>query len=271
MKLKNSIIIHGPGRSGTTLLDNVLSLHEDFFWISGYLNKYPKKTSLSLLHRMHKVSSLERMSRKRKYIPRPNEAYQFWRHYFHNFNQGNQVEVDEQEIKACLKALRDIQKFTGGKRFITKFTGSSRFAFIDGLFEKPTIVWIDRNPQSVVMSYYKQRWHYKSDPALFESKSTPELIREYVSHYESVLKGKEQLRQFDFVQVYYEDLVKDPQKFFRSLCERLGLDYSPRFEKIVDSWEIRQGTNMSYRSQLNEEEIRLLDELCDPLRVRVGY
>lgn len=271
MKLKDSIIIHGPGRSGTTLLDGMLSMHEELFWISSYLNKFPRQPFLSVLNRMQQSKLLQRNFKQSSYFPRPNEAYHFWRTYFTNFNLGNEVEVHPEELERCLKALNQIKQYSSGKRFVTKFTGSSRMPFIQAMFDRPTIVWIDRKPQAVIMSYYKQKWGYKNRLADFKAKPKMKLLEEYVVRYEKVFKEKELLQQLNFVQVFYEDLVANPIQFYEGLCQRLNLPFSKRFKEQIDQWEVQQGTNYSYRKLLDEEESNWLDSRCAVFNERLGY
>ena len=171
-KIKNAVIIHGPGRSGTTLLSNMLSLHREFYWISGYLNKFPHLPILTLANNLQFLKYFEEFSRAKKKFPRPAEAYNFWTYYFPDFNTiDGTPKIDE--VQSALKTLHKMDQFSMGHRFITKLTGYSRFNYLESLFENPTVLWIDRNPESVVMSFYKQKWGYKSKPEQF--KTTPKL------------------------------------------------------------------------------------------------
>ena len=96
LKIKNAIIIHGPGRSGTTLLSNILSLHSGFYWISGYNNKFPSLPSLSIFNNLLKYHSFEKYTRGKQKFPRPAEAYGFWNYYIPNFNDPDLIFTDLQ-------------------------------------------------------------------------------------------------------------------------------------------------------------------------------
>ncbi|WP_146090627.1 sulfotransferase [Aureitalea marina] len=271
MKLKHAIVIHGPGRSGTTMLDNILSIHQDFYWISSYLNKYPKCTELSILNRLTRIGFLERNLRKNRYFPKPNEAYDFWRSKFSNFNAGEQVLVDPEEVERCIKCLKEIQTFASGDRFITKFTGASRANFIDSLFEDPIVLWIDREPKAIIMSYFKQNWHYRNESTERNKKTVIELIDEYSKHLEDVLDRREHLTKFRLKQLYYEDMVSNPDVFFKDLCLELNLSFDERFERRVRNWVIRKNTNTQYKSLLTKSEQAYLHERSIPIAKRMGY
>jgi len=269
-KIKNAVIINGPGRSGTTLLSNILSLHKEFYWISGYLNKYPNLPIISIFNNFQRINQFEEFNREKKKFPRPAEAYGFWKHYFKEFNQ-NLGKPRESEIENSLKVINKIKKYSNGNRFITKITGGARYEFIDSIFENPTILWIDRKPESVVMSYYKQRWNYKSKLEEFDKKQKTELIKEYSNKFKTINKEKKSLQKFNFHQLFYEDLVLDPLIFFSSLCKNLNLEmYNSYYDKIKN-WEIYQGSNDSYKKQLSKEELKFIEsELCNVSRI-LGY
>jgi len=57
-------VIHGPGRSGTTLFNNILSLHPQLSWISGYVDRFPQCPALAFLNRLQSVSVFERTTRE---------------------------------------------------------------------------------------------------------------------------------------------------------------------------------------------------------------
>ncbi|MCB0538248.1 MAG: sulfotransferase [Bacteroidetes bacterium] len=150
-RLEKAIIIHGPGRSGTTLLSGILSTHPQLGWISSWVNKYPLFVFLSFFNRLYYVPLLGKLGPGKKYFPKPTEPYHFLKTYFPTFNAHEKAE--EKNTETTLKALRSVLTWSGKKRFLLKITGQSRAASIDVLFENPYVIWIDRNPKSVIMSY----------------------------------------------------------------------------------------------------------------------
>ena len=260
-RIKNAIIIHGPGRSGTTLLSSILSLHEDLGWISGYVNKHPRLTFLSCLNRLQSFSWFERWNRGKRRFPRPSEAYNFWSHYIPEFEDRNLNAISSTSSENCKKAIGRILRSTSKKRFITKITGYSRFHSIDAPFDDPLIIWIDRDPKSVIMSYYKQRWHYKNDIETFNAKPKKELIEEYTAFYKKFQEDKSQLQKFRMLNIEYEDLVENRQEVFKEICNFTKLPYTKKFDAIVNSWKIKKGSNLGYKNYLNDDEEAYLNKL----------
>ena len=272
-KIKDAIIIHGPGRSGTTLVSNIFSLHPDLSWISAYNDFNPKWPMLATANRLMKWPVLEKFSRGRRKFPRPTEPYGFWQYFFPNFNDrsGAPVEINKKVVEECAHRIDQITRYGGGERFITKLTGISRINYLDELFENPYVIWVERQPQSVLMSFYKQRWFYKNKSEEFARKSTQELLDQYFSFYQQIYDGKEELQKFRFLEVKYEDFIEDPQASINRMIEFTNLRPSKKYMKTVQSWEIQKGTNDAYKRNLNTTDLAYLDSLLDPYCQKLGY
>ena len=260
MKIKNAIIILGPGKSGTTLLNDILALHPDLFWISTYLNKYPQYPWLSILNNFQAINRLEKYTRDKRKFPRPAESFPFWSHYIKEFRFNPKI-FNSREVKASQEAVRVTGRFQKGYRFITKLTGPSRWRFLKEIFEGPYIIWLDRDPKAVITSFYSSKWKYKDHPKAFKNKGRTELIKEYSSYYNKLKKDKENLNRFRYKEIYYEDLVENPEFFFKDLCEFLDLEYPKGFRRKVSTWGILKNTNKKYQEIFTLEEIALMEKL----------
>lgn len=260
-RIKNAIIIHGPGRSGTTLLSSILSLHEELGWISGYVNRYPKFTFLSLFNRLQSISWFEKWNRGMRRFPRPSEAYKFWMYYIPEFDDPAEINIDSSKAEKTINAINQIMQYTSKNRFITKITGNSRIKSIDALFNDPLIIWIDRDPKAVIMSYYKLRWRYRNDLERFSNTPKKELLKEYVAFYNNFQEEKNHLKKYRMINLKYEDLVTNRQHVFKEICEFSNLPYSRRFESVIESWDIKKGSNLAYKKYLNRDEEEYLNNL----------
>ena len=261
-KIHNAVIIHGPGRSGTTLLSRILSMHSAFAWISGYVDRFPSRPVLAVLNRLMAIDALERWTRSKRYWPRPAEAYRFWNHYFSYFSDPDtrRQSPHSDRPQECVTAIRKIQRYQGKRRFITKITGAARASELSVVFDAPHVVYIHRDPRAVVASYYKQRWGYKSAPERFAKKTEIELLTEYVQRYEMSFNGRESLKSFPFTDLLYEDMVESPDPFFRRLLKELGLPPERAFFDRLASWRIEKGANDAWKRQLSKEGVAFLDD-----------
>jgi len=271
VSLEDTIIIHGPGRSGTTLLNNILSLHPDLAWISGYVNRYPSFPQLSFLNAIQEIEVIERFARNKRKWPRPAEAYGFWDHCIPGFSNGYGYDLSPDKTAYTQKRLYQICQYASKARLITKLTGTARADVLKAVFNTPWIVYIDRDPRAVVASYYKQQWRFKNKPKQFEQQSFEDLIRLYSSLYQKFEKEKLALQQFRFIQVYYEDLTVDPQAFFKDLTDKINLPFTDRFSELISSWEIQQGTNNSWKKRFTSGQVAFLEAQLQSSVKALGY
>ncbi len=260
-KIRKAIIIHGPGRSGTTLLSHMLSLHPELFWISGWVNRFPDHPELGFFNRLQYPSNIESLLRNKRFLPRPAEAYGFWDHFFPGFRKGKVEDLNKGSVKKCISTINKLNRFAGHSRFVTKITGMPRSNVLDAVFEDPVVVWIDRDPMAVIMSFYKQRWNYKSKPDLFKSKSFNELADEYLQMYLRFQEGKKDLEsKFRVITVQYEDLLSDASAFFVKLQNDLGLKEDEGFSQKVKEWNIKHGSNISHKRSMNKKNAQYLKQ-----------
>jgi|TARA_R110002072_G_scaffold131586_5_gene271407 hypothetical protein len=261
MKLKDGIIIHGPGRSGTTLLSNILALHENIGWLSNYVNKYPKIPQLTYFNRLQEIDSFEKWNRGKSGFPRISEAYNFWLHYIPEFNEVDLKEIDAKRVQEVVRVLYKIHRCSGKSKFMTKITGYSRHQTLAAVFDNPMVIWIDRDPLAVIASYYKLRWGYKDKPEVFESLDKRFLLEGYTNKYLSFQKDKSNLERFSLQTVRYEDLVADTSKVCESICRFTGVSYSKNFRNKLEGWKINTSTNEAYRKILDSEDIEFIQSM----------
>ena len=256
-----NIILNGPGRSGTTLLSQLFSYHEDFTWISGWLNRYPNLTMLTYFNFLYRsklfgidISDLPK-------TPKPAEAYNFWNHYIDNFNDN--YEPTSLELKKLSSVIKKIKDRSNKPHFVTKITGDLRENVFDNIFENYELIWIERDPRVVVSSYIKQRWFYKNNSQEYKNLSNEDKIRFYSNYYMNIYsKSKSVKRKL----VFYEDLCNDPEKFMKDLLKHLDLNFSKYHASKVREREIKEIGWSNYKYMYSSDDVKLLDKLLvEPL------
>lgn len=259
MQVKDPVIILGPGKSGTTLINHILSLHPNCFWVSSYLNRFPTYHFLGILNNFQRLHFLEIYFRNKKRFPKPAESFNFWNYYISNFHKNPEI-YEQDELRNAVKAVNQIRKYQLGNRFIFKITGPSRLKFIDETFKNPYIIWIDRDPKAIIASFFKNKWRYKNRLEEFQNTPRIKLIQEYLDYYLWIDKEKESLKAFKFRKVQYETLVNEPETFFKEICQFTGLEYSTKFRKIVESWKINKNANSKFKDVFSQDEINYINK-----------
>lgn len=251
--IENPVILHGPGRSGTTLTYKILARHKEFFWISNYVNNF-NNPYLGLLNNLRRNETFDRLTRDRRKFPEPSEAYGFWKGRFKNYYELNDSPLPGESAEV-IKALQTLNSLTLGSRFITKFTGRPRDLIFDEIFQSPTILWIERDPVSVIASYYKNKWFYKKKPNLWGEIEHKTLLKEYVDYYIRIVNSREALFKYKFLTVNYEDLINNRTDYFDKILDYIGLESTKEFQRVIQEWNIYSSANNGYRTYFSVEDV----------------
>lgn len=131
------IFFIGNGRSGTTIISEVLSNHSEFGWLSNYSAKFPRIA----------------------------EAYPFWQGYAGNkflWDFLIDVKVTPLESQKINHAVQKNLFFQCKKRLLAKITGLLRIGFIRSVFPEASFIHIVRDGRAVVDSllnvdFWKQK------------------------------------------------------------------------------------------------------------------
>ena len=260
MKVRNAILILGPGKSGTTLLNDILSFHPNIYWISNYVNKNPEFLFLSAINNVYKFPYLAGKIAKLPKSPRACEPFLFFSHYMKEFHR-NESTFKKNEIRKLQRAISKINDYHKGSYFLTKFTGPPRLEFIEQVFDKPLIIWLDRDPKAILASYYRSKWRYKNSIEEFRSKNTQEILKEYAAYYKYLNREKNKLQKLDLKIVKYEDLVKDPVSFIEELLDNLNLKFPASYLNLLNSWNIKKNRNRNYQSLFSQKDVEYIDQL----------
>lgn len=260
------IFIGGPGRSGTTLLLQILSTHPDVAWFSGWTNRFPTHPALAIVSRVMDLEPLEQKTRGKRKWPRPAEAHGIWNHYFPGFSYAERdwtaADADPARADAFRAFVAAHLRWQGKPRFLTKYTGWPRFDFLRALYADARLLHIERDPRAVVASYMKQRWGYKDDPRGFEAMTPDQRVELYTARYLRLYEARMRFVEgSDYFHINYEELIRDVVGTMAAICEKAKLPFSPAFERRVRSFEIREGSNDAWKKNLSPREQGYMTEL----------
>jgi len=159
-KISNAVVLHGPGRSGTTLFSRILSTHSAFAWISGYVNRFPGYPFLAVFNRVMEIDTVERFSRSRRFWPRPAEAYNFWNRYFPHFSEpeirGRTKQHDRPD-----ECIAGFVSGTGLPYFVQTYLGTRNRRCLPGLRSCRAFVERPPGPRYPVLEYAVLQWQLK--------------------------------------------------------------------------------------------------------------
>lgn len=225
-QIKRPIFILGSGRSGTTLLYNLLCGHPDVFWFSSLTNAFPAVPQLALFHRLSAFGRNPRMGVHDQHSHRllyPSEGDAIYHRCGFVDTKRSHIDNVSDTMRQCFfHTVRWHQIMTGKKRFINKQTANTqRIAPLVDMFPDAYWIHIIRDPKAVVSSLLHVSWWPSvsiwwlgqtpkqweasgKDPVVLCAEHWKHNVTEIISH--KTLFGRR------YIEVYYEELIRNPQK-----------------------------------------------------------
>ena len=269
--LQKPIILFGSGRSGTTIISEILFQHEELAWHSNYQEIFPGFPQINYLRRLFDngwwrlvkfwnfvgVSKNTRQKRSKQLLNlaifNPIERYNFWEKLTGpriDFSRGFLLDTKatDEERMYIRSFLAKQVRYQGRKRLIMKFTGPARLEYLSSIFPDAIFVNIVREPIATVRSWLEVGfWQTKGVNRLWwigaytpeeeaeaeKLKNDPALITAF--QYRKLMETTAYEIEKLGLQVYearYEDFVKDPHAFIYKLMEYMQLPPS----KHVDAY-----------------------------------
>ncbi|MBS1746067.1 MAG: sulfotransferase [Bacteroidetes bacterium] len=271
--LQKPIIIIGSGRSGTTIMSEIIFQHEQLAWHSNWQEIIVFTPLINLLRsafnnrlwrakRFYKYVGVSKNTRQKNQskidlvLFNPIERYNFWEYitgkridFSRGFLMNEKATPDE--VKRIRSFLNKQVKYQGRERLIMKFTGPARLEYLTSIFPDALIVNVVREPVATVRSWLEvgfwQRmgidklwWRGAYSPeeiAYAETiKDKPALIT--ALQYKKLMETtQEEIKKLG-LNVYecrYEDFVKDPKKFIYNMMEFMQLPPSKNVDAYLEN------------------------------------
>lgn len=268
--LEKPILIIGSGRSGTTIISEIIYQHEHLAWHSNYQEIVVFTPIINLLRRLqdnkfwrlkkfYKYVGVSKNTRQKgqSYLDllffNPIERYNFWEHitgeridFSRGFLLGKKATPEEK--KYIRQFLAKQVKYQGRQRLIMKFTGPARLEYLTSIFPDALIINVLRAPVPTVRSWLQVGFWQRMgiDKLWWTGAYTPEEIAyaETIKdqpaiitamQYRKLMETTEQEIKKLGLTVYesrYEDFVKSPKTFIQNMMQFMQLPPS----KLVDTY-----------------------------------
>ncbi|MEO8116058.1 MAG: sulfotransferase [Bacteroidota bacterium] len=261
--LAKPLVFIGSGRSGSTVISEIIFRHEQLAWPSNYQDKFPASTSVNYLRRFFENKywhiygqkpQLNKVSIFNKFIFKPVEAYDFWEQI-----TGNRIDFSRGFLlneRATLEEAGKIQSFfrkmlanQSRNRLTFKITGPSRIGYLTSIFPDAIFINIVRDPYYTIQSWLKvDFWQDKGAHQLWwqgaYTKEEEDWANSHTDHpwllaalqYKKIQEktNAEILQhQVPCMTVAYEDFVQMPEKIIEDILSYSGLAPSYQIEKYL--------------------------------------
>jgi hypothetical protein len=283
--LTRPLFIVGCGRSGTTIVYELLCEHPDLAWFSSYAERWPAFPQLETLTRLRDIGAIRRSPSR--FVPMPVEGHDLWdrcgpQDARHRNAPLTGADVDAEQAERVRNFVASHVRYHRGHRFVNKNTRNSRrLLYLDTIFPDAMFLHVIRDPRAVVASLLAVRWwpdlslwwsEHRTPRALAADGSKPEAVaaEHWVRSVERLLTDVRRLPPSRYLEVRYEAFTESPETVLSSICAFAGLSSSQRLAESVRRRAVTS-QNVKYRSQFGDEELRTVEEIVAPLAARLGY
>jgi len=269
--LEKPIIVFGTGRSGTTIISDIIFHHEDLSWHSNYQELFPRFAGINYVRRIFDnslwhvigMNTQNNKSLINQVCFRPIERYNFWEaitgpriDFSRNFLLNERV-TEEERIRIRTFFAKMV-KYQNRKRLAFKITGPSRMEYLSSIFPDAVFVQIVRDPVATVRSWLEVKWSNQiTDQLWWEGAySDEELKKAKEISNDQALFAAFQYRKLTESTAYeinklqtnvytanYEDFVRDPKGFIAKMMGYVQLKPSKFVFAFMEKISVQNRNN----------------------------
>lgn len=290
--LTKPLVFIGSGRSGSTVISEIIFRHEELAWPSNYQDKFPGSTAVNYLRRFFENKrwhiygqkpQLNKVSFFNKFIFKPVEAYDFWEHITGNridFARGfllNDTTTFEESDRIRSLFAKMVKK-QGRNRLSFKITGPSRIGYLKSIFPDAIFINIVRDPYYTIQSWLKvdfwkdkgahQLWWlgaYTREEEAWANSNTdhPWLLAALQYRKIQEMTNAEIVQhQVPCLTVEYEDFVEMPKKIIADILSFSALPASIQIDNYLKENKIY---NQNKKQLSNDPEMMKEKETMDQI------
>ncbi|NDY73891.1 hypothetical protein DO021_19335 [Desulfobacter hydrogenophilus] len=298
------IFVIGMDRSGTSVISEIMSLHDDLGWLSNYNHRFRQLPQLSFLNRITHIPHFgwylrgkkrqDKMlsSRLRKYLPYCDEGdYTLWTQLCGHDFTWDFLGGGTPSAHTCQKVrdyIHTILKYQHRTRLIVKLTGPPRINFLSTIFPDAVFVHVMRDPRAVVASlmrvpYWKQKGGWErpfwsglsqKDIRAWEAADKSACVLaaiQWAKVVEQTWQECESLLPEQFIEIKYEDFVASAFDTITALLSKCGLGYSRTVKRYIDCIGNVRNMNTKYRQMLIPSELDAVQQAVKKTAEKAGY
>lgn len=259
MKSFRPIFLIGPGRSGTTLLYKLLSLHPDIGYVSNYDARFPDWAPTALLSRL--VADRYRLKRwswfadsgnayvtdrtwLRKAVPTPTEGETL---YARNGISWHEV-VSMPSPQTVARLRREfiwLQRLQNSRVLLSKCTANNRrIRTLAAAFPEARYIYLIRDGRAVALSLIKVHW-WNDHSVWWAGNKTPREMasegvdmlaiaaRNWTEEVRAIQDALKAIPNQNLRCIRYEELLKNPLQQINGLLDFIGVDRSVDYDKFI--------------------------------------
>lgn len=276
------VFLLSNGRSGSSLVHELLARHPDVGFISNVDDRFPElPASIGRRNNVLYRRVPQRLTRKGRLRYAPSEGYRLLRRRVSPALVATCRDLLDSDATPWL-AGRFSRLFTERARaqgkpvFVHKFTGWPRSGFIDAALPGARFIHIVRDPRAVVSSDLETSWWNgwlgptamsfgalsPSDADTWEASGRSFAVLAALS-WRIVMRSFEEARARvpgdRWLDVRFEDVLADPESQFKEMAVFAGLPEDPRFHAAVSNTVFARDRAEAYKRDLDPASIAAVE------------
>lgn len=288
MPIENPIFITGLGRSGTTLIHTMLSIHPHVNWLSLLCGKFPERPYLNRW--LMRAIDVPIVNLYLKYRFVPLENYAFWDAHFGGFFRPCRdllaSDVSERTAKTLRKAVSQLLT-PKRRRLLIKITGFPRISFLHAIFPDAKFVHVIRDGRAVANSRLNvpfwtgwqgtAKWaagplpaHYEQEWERYNRSFVALAGIEWKLHMDQFEEVKRNYPQIDICEVKYESFCDNPARELKRIADHCELSWPVEFEAATRKCYVNS-ENEKWKKDLTPVQQEILEEVLRPYLIKYGY
>lgn len=282
------VFIIGAGRSGSSVLHELIGYHPRVSWMSSLCETFPLRPEVN--RRVLAAMQLPLLGRLLRRRYEPYECYRFFDVAYPGFGTPfRDLTASDVTVAAARSIKTRVSALSPSSRdvLIVKLTGWPRTTFLAELFPEARFVHLVRDGRAVAASLLRVIWwHGWRGPANWRFGPLPdEYEREWALHRNSfpalaaiewklVLdaldKSRDCLAPGRLIEIRYEDLCAEPEAVLSRVLAHCGLEWSDRLASALRRDPL-VNRNDKWRAELGPEHAAVVEEVLQDTLVRYGY
>jgi hypothetical protein len=272
------MFIVGAGRSGTTLLYELLCGHPSLAWISNVSERFPGRASAAAVNRLARLGP----SPERRLALRPTEGYPAFDWASPEFVGGDSPPLTAKDLTPTARhRLHEVaERHVRGmrrERFLNKNTRNTRrIPYLAAAFPEARFVHVIRHPYAVVASLLRvDFWRDitpwpDSTPSAPEARAADQTTLAARLWREEVSIARRSARPSHYLEIRYEAMVIDPAATLDAVLGFAQLDRSRRFDQHRSRFQVRDRSRRGHE-RLAPDQRATIAELARPLAQELQY
>lgn len=290
------VFIVGAGRSGTTLLYKLISLHPEVSFISQFDRSLPAWLPSQFAGRfLRPFPSLKRIfwfkdegnayfidrPLVKKIIPSPVEAERIYTECGLSVYPDEEVKDLEQTKKCMMARFTRMQRHGGGRVIVSKRTSNNqRIRLLNSIFPQAKFVNVVRDGRAVAFSLGQVEWWHQhklwwaeKTPGELEQQGFSALevcARNWIEDIEAIKTGLQDIDNNRVIDITYERLMDDPEMELARILEFIGLNCKSSFEAAWRSLNLKPRED-KWRVNWSVEEREIVEGIQNKNLAELGY